>query len=72
MRYRIVEFPVANADGNRFFVETGHPYKDAWLFTFLIITKWKWELREGYKTFEDAQAGVELVKVAQPKYYYIK
>lgn len=72
MKYRIMEFPVENADGNRFFVETGHPFKDTWLFTFLIITKYKWEVRSAHKTFEGAMEGVELVKVAEPKHYYIK
>ena len=72
MRYRIVEYQIAQPEtGYKFFVEVGKTYKEK-VFGPFYVTKTNWALDAGFKTKEDALERIYEIKKAEPIYHIIK
>ena len=82
MKYRIVEFKVPQpGTGNRFFVDTGTPYwKKVFAFIYWPSILWEQDIDPdekdgkplGHKSFKEAMARVDEIKLMQPVIHRIK
>lgn len=72
MKYRIVEFKVAQENtGFRFFVETGTVFRQSFM-TFFSVKKTVWEPESGHVSFQDALNRIEQLKLMEPIFHEIK